>query len=295
MSAVAVAYPPEDDPVVFSVRVDAIDDSRTLFNRSMVASAIVHLGVLVAALSFSLTPHSPPEVIATPVDHALDVSMIPISALETLLPRGVPQGQLPTAPPPSVVMPEPAQAPAVPEPPTPPAPSEKPKQEPRKVAKKEPVRPKSPAPSERPAESPEPQAATDSTDSSATARAVSSQQATGQGSSAQPFGVPDGEAISFEQARISYQDVIATRLARVKRYPERAIRRRMTGEGAIRLEISSDGSVAAVQIIRSTNTPILDEELRAMVDRAAPFPAFPADLRKNRLALIVPITFRLEG
>jgi TonB family protein len=69
----------------------------------------------------------------------------------------------------------------------------------------------------------------------------------------------------------------------------------MTGEGAIRLEISSDGSLSNVEILRSTETQILDEELKAMAERAAPFPAFPSDLRKNKLALVVPIAFRLES
>jgi len=89
--------------------------------------------------------------------------------------------------------------------------------------------------------------------------------------------------------------MVASLLARAKRYPERALRRRMTGDGAIRIEIASDGSLAEFNIIDSTDSPILDEELKAMVDRAAPFPAFPPDLRRQSLALVVPITFRLDG
>jgi protein TonB len=118
---------------------------------------------------------------------------------------------------------------------------------------------------------------------------------TNQLSGSQPIGVAHGEAASIEQARISYQDMVATLLARAKRYPERALKRRMTGEGAIRIEISANGSLSDFQIIQSTTTPILDEELRAMVERASPFPAFPADLRKGSLALVVPVAFRLEG
>jgi protein TonB len=111
----------------------------------------------------------------------------------------------------------------------------------------------------------------------------------------QQIGVMNGEAASIEQARISYQDMVATLLARAKRYPERALKRRMTGEGTIRIEISANGSLSGFQIIQSTAASILDEELRAMVERASPFPAFPADLRKGSLALVVPVAFRLEG
>ncbi len=109
------------------------------------------------------------------------------------------------------------------------------------------------------------------------------------------LGVPSGEAAGLEQARINYQDMVASLLARAKRYPERALRRRMTGDATIRIEIAADGSLSEFDIIQSTESPILDEELRAMVERAAPFPAFPPDLRKQSLALVVPVTFKLDG
>lgn len=290
MSAVAVAFPPENKPEPLRPVFDSGDDSRALFSRSLLVSFSIHFGVLITLFSVASAPPAPPEVIATPVDHAFDVSMISLSALDTLLPKGIPSAPLPVTSP----------LPALPDTPPPPAAAVKKPQ--RRVEPKRPVAASQPAegmPKKAPEQKVIPQppehageGAMGSSSGSSTASATSHSSAH---SSAQSYGVPDGEAISFEQARISYQDVVATRLARVKRYPERAIRRRMTGEGAIRLEISSDGSVAGVQIIRSTNTPILDEELRAMVDRAAPFPAFPGDLRKNRLALIVPIAFRLEG
>jgi protein TonB len=108
-------------------------------------------------------------------------------------------------------------------------------------------------------------------------------------------GVPNGDAIGLEQARVKYQDAVATLLVRAKRYPERAIKRHMTGEGKIRIAIASDGTVSDVEVLQSTGSDILDEELQAMVDRASPFPPFPEDLKKTSLALVVPIAFRLAG
>ena len=108
-------------------------------------------------------------------------------------------------------------------------------------------------------------------------------------------GVPSGDAIGLEQARVKYQDAVATLLVRAKRYPERAIKRHMTGEGKIRIAIASDGTVSEVEVLQSTGSDILDEELQAMVDRASPFPPFPEDLKKTSLALVVPIAFRLAG
>ena len=98
-----------------------------------------------------------------------------------------------------------------------------------------------------------------------------------------------------EPARISYQDMVTTLIARAKRYPEHALRRHTTGDGIIRIKISSGGSLTDLEIIRSTDSPILDEELKDMVHRAAPFPAFPNDLRKNSLALTVPVSFQLKN
>ena len=98
-----------------------------------------------------------------------------------------------------------------------------------------------------------------------------------------------------EPARISYQDMVTTLIARAKRYPEHALRRHTTGDGIIRIKISSGGSLTDLEILRSTDSPILDEELKDMVHRAAPFPAFPNDLRKNSLALTVPVSFQLKN
>lgn len=104
----------------------------------------------------------------------------------------------------------------------------------------------------------------------------------------------NGQGLATEQARINYQDAVATLLSKAKRYPERALKRRITGQATVKIEINADGSLANFAIVRSTESDILDDEVRAMVDRAAPFPAFPADLRKQSIALIVPIAFSLR-
>jgi protein TonB len=88
--------------------------------------------------------------------------------------------------------------------------------------------------------------------------------------------------------------MVATRLAQSKRYPERALRKNVNGDGAIRIQISSNGDVSHFEIVQSTSSTILDEELKDMVERASPFPPFPPDMRRDTLAVIVPVSFRLE-
>ena len=221
------------------------EDSR----RGLLLSGLLHLGLgLVAWILIS----SRVNLSDSSVARLYDIEFVPLSSLETVLPKG--------APPQKVSAPD----------------AEPPKNPPQRVNSYSPPR----APETR-----------NSTKFQEIAKPVT---ATSPESNA-PIGVPNGDSATLEKARVNYQDMIASLLARAKRYPERALRRRMTGDGTIRIEISSDGSLAEFNIVESTDSPILDEELKAMVDRAAPFPAFPPDLRRQSLALVVPITFRLDG
>jgi protein TonB len=248
-------------PVPFGAKGD---DSSALLKRSTVISLGLHGLLALLAVAIHYWPSD--ELVGTPQDiQFLDATIVPLSALDTVLPKGAPDAPVNTTPPLDTAAP-----PAQPEPP-------KSKPEKRIVEARSLSIPKIANESSRSDHSPSKDA-----DSAAVSKAAS-------------LGVTNGSDISLESARISYQDMVATRLARAKRYPERALKRGMTGEGSIRIEISSDGSVKDVEILRSTEAPVLDEELRAMVDRAAPFPAFPSDLHKNSVALVVPIAFRLQN
>jgi protein TonB len=97
------------------------------------------------------------------------------------------------------------------------------------------------------------------------------------------------------KARVSYHHMVATLLAKAKRYPERAVRGRVVGSGTLRLTVSPSGDVERVEVIKSTESNILDEELLRMVDRAAPFPAFPSEMNQADLTMLVPVSFRLEN
>lgn len=107
-------------------------------------------------------------------------------------------------------------------------------------------------------------------------------------------GVANG-VDTVEKARVSYHDMVATLLARAKRYPERAVRNHITGSGILRVKIANEGSVVSVEVVDSTESPILDEELLRMVARAAPFPAFPQGMTSTHVALLVPVSFRLDN
>jgi protein TonB len=229
-----------------STRVHSTTDAR----KGIILSALLHMTL--ALLGWNLIS-SRATLSTVEVTRLYDIEVVPLSALETSLPKGAPT----------------------------PKPPEAARQElsPQHTVERE---------KETKVVSPLPRVTQSS-------REPSSARAATPSDPKQTLGVPNGEATGLEQARINYQDMVASLLARAKRYPERALRRRMTGDATIRIEIAADGSLSEFDIIQSTESPILDEELKAMVDRAAPFPAFPPDLRKQSLALVVPITFKLDG
>jgi protein TonB len=115
-------------------------------------------------------------------------------------------------------------------------------------------------------------------------------------------GSSSGGAASIEGAeaigalRSSYAQVVAARLERAKRFPQRALQRGIQGEVVLRLKIASDGQPEISRIDDSSGYDILDGEVLRMVDRASPFPKPPPGLvAANRLEYIIPVSFRLRG
>jgi protein TonB len=191
-----------------------------------------------------------------------DVSYVELSALETMLPKKQgpeAEAHLSVAPPPLPVEEKPI--------------SLSPKKSKPQVKKE--------APQPKTAAQPQPNAAPAS-DASAAPSATT------------VAGVANGSD-TVEKARVSYHDMVATLLARAKRYPERAVRNHITGSGTLRVKIAPEGSVVSVEVVDSTESPILDEELHRMVERASPFPAFPQGMTTTHVALLVPVSFRLEN
>lgn len=236
----------------------------TLLKRSVATSLGLHIAGVLVVLFYHWLSETDLQGKAHDLD--ITVSIVPISALDTNLAQGVQR-------------PSPVQEPKTAEPAPPPKPKADESRpatftESKKLAPKKAKEPRQ--------EQPDHNAASQKADD---ARASMKSSV---------LGVPNGTGDPSEPARISYQDMVATMLARAKRYPERALRRHTTGEGTIRVKISSGGDVVGFEIVRSTASPILDEELQEMVERAAPFPPFPSGLPKDSLSIVVPVSFELN-
>lgn len=94
------------------------------------------------------------------------------------------------------------------------------------------------------------------------------------------------------EMRASYEQIVLSKLQRVKRYPNRALTRGLEGDVVLKLEIAGNGEVLESGIKTSSGFSFFDEEVLEMVQRASPFPSTNTDFK---FSYIVPIGFRLEG
>jgi protein TonB len=228
--------------------------------RALLSSCCAHIAIAILLYLGSLNFRSAEPALAV---YDVDLSLVELSAFETELPKGDVG-----APKQAVSAPAPRQAPPV----ATALPEISFKMKQKREPKKERVQPTQPNVAQ-----------------SSTLNAVPS-------GSPKPPGMPvGGGTAEVEKARVSYHDLVATKLARAKRYPERALRKQITGAGVLKVTIAPVGEVVSVEVLESTSSPILDEELQSMVARAAPFPAFPSGLSSSSVVLVVPVSFRIES
>lgn len=64
-------------------------------------------------------------------------------------------------------------------------------------------------------------------------------------------------------------------------YPEEAKRRNIAGALLMLVEINADGSLADVQILRSSGHKVLDDSAKRIVKMAAPYPPLPPELKEK--------------
>ncbi len=77
-------------------------------------------------------------------------------------------------------------------------------------------------------------------------------------------------------------------------YPD-AARGKIYGSLQMEVSIKADGSLDAVQIMRSSGHPILDQAAERIVRMGAPYGAFSADLRRDTDILVITRTWRFAA
>ena len=99
---------------------------------------------------------------------------------------------------------------------------------------------------------------------------------------------------SVEEARDSYLGRVLAQLNRFKQYPRSARQARIEGVVMLHFVMDADGRVQSFEIAKSSGRPVLDAEALALIQRAQPLPALPADYPTRTLDAIVPVEFSLN-
>ncbi len=90
-----------------------------------------------------------------------------------------------------------------------------------------------------------------------------------------------------------YLEALRRWLARYKRYPDDAIRKKEEGRVEIGFVLARDGTVLDAWIERSSGVPELDEAALAMMHRASPVPPLPPRYTGAQLKLDIPVDYSI--
>lgn len=93
---------------------------------------------------------------------------------------------------------------------------------------------------------------------------------------------------------VDYMARLQAWLERHKEYPRRARMRRIEGTALLYFVMDRQGRVLDYRLQRSAGHRLLDEEVRAMIQRAQPLPEMPASMTQAQLELVVPVQFVLR-
>jgi protein TonB len=80
---------------------------------------------------------------------------------------------------------------------------------------------------------------------------------------------------------------IRRQIEQAKVYPDAARREGMQGTVELRFRIAGDGSVEAIEVVRSSGHRLLDEASAQTVRRAGPYPVLAGWIR-------IPLSYRLD-
>ncbi|MBR0710841.1 energy transducer TonB family protein [Bradyrhizobium liaoningense] len=92
----------------------------------------------------------------------------------------------------------------------------------------------------------------------------------------------------------SYNQMVAAHLQRFKQYPPASKAAGENGVARLSFTLSRSGQVLGSRLAGSSGYSALDAETMAMVRRAQPFPAFPAEITHATMSFTVPISFSIR-
>lgn len=107
-----------------------------------------------------------------------------------------------------------------------------------------------------------------------------------QGSGAGSFG--DGQGPGDD-----YLNRVRRWIAKYKKYPPEAMKRKQEGTVLIAFTLARDGTVLSVDIERSSGVPVIDQAVFDMMRRASPVPPVPPNYPGATLSIALPIRYSI--
>jgi len=95
------------------------------------------------------------------------------------------------------------------------------------------------------------------------------------------------------QVKKDYERSLVRWINQFQKYPVKALRRGMEGEGRLVVVVNRDGEVSNVDMAESTGKRILDRESVNTIKRASPLPKMPDNLTGETFEFSVPIVYKL--
>lgn len=92
----------------------------------------------------------------------------------------------------------------------------------------------------------------------------------------------------------AYRELLAAHLQRFKQYPAAAKAAGEQGTALLTFTVNRAGRVLSSRLARSSGHTALDAETMAMIQRAQPLPAFPADISQSSMSVTVPVRFAIR-
>ena len=267
-----------------------VSDQAVIRRWSVSAMAIVAAHAALIALAMNWYTQRPEPGVAMP---AIMVDLAPITSSPEAAPMDMtpgPEMQQADASPP-----EPAAAEAAPEQIAPTPPQEKPEVVApleQKVEMKPATEPAKPVPEAKPTPLKPKVVRADAkkpTDAPPAPRTTASPKAERQAPAASAANAGASAA-----ALASYRQMVAAHLQRFKQYPPAAKAAGQQGTARVSFTLSRSGGVLSVSLGGSSGHSALDAETLAMVRRAQPFPAFPADVKQSSMPFSAPVAFYIR-
>ena len=93
--------------------------------------------------------------------------------------------------------------------------------------------------------------------------------------------------------KADYRKKVFARIQRAKQYPYAARRAGMEGRVVVKFIISRTGAISALSVVTPSSYPILNSDALDWVQRACPFPPFPADAEESSMAFTYGLRYEL--